>query len=179
MDNSILHKSAHFCKCTCSLKRWVFVQGAHLCDLYEVLTCACTFAHCACAAPLDCILSGQLHMHMFIATQLEMKWSGICALLSTGHRSNVAWHWTQCGTLWYTLWYTLAHFLTLHTLALDTGTLNPVTDPVWCGSRPLRHNTPTIRVSRDRHIGTRILETQKSYRSCAKLFKSVASCSCT
>ena len=161
----------------------VFVQGAHLCDLYEVVTCACTFAHCACAAPLDCILSGQLHMHMFIATQLEMKWSGICALLSTGHRSNVAWHWTQCGTLWYTLWYTLAHFLILHTLAhIDTAHFGT---GHWHTESSHRSSVAWQPPAETQHSESLLIDTlepefwkHKNHigdRSCAKLFKSLCS----
>ena len=82
----------------------------------------------------------------------------------------------HCGTLWYTLWYTLAHFLILHTLALDTGTLNPV----WRGSRPLRHNTPSLSWSThwNQNFGnTKIISEIGAVQNCSKVC--IASCSCT
>ena len=131
--------------------------------------------------PLNCILSGQLHMHMFIATQLEMKWSGICALLSTGHRSNVAWHWTQCGTLWYTLAHFLIlhtwHTLTLHTAHFGTGH--------WHTESSHRSSVAWQPPAETQHSESLLIDTlepefwkHKNHigdRSCAKLFKSLCS----
>ena len=119
MDNSILHKSAHFCKCTCSLKRSGICAG-------------CTFVRF--------VWSSHMCVHictlcMCSASRLYIKWSATHAHV---HRNSIGdevvgylcpfIHWSpiQCGvtldSVWHTVIHTMIHFGTLsHTAHFGTG----------------------------------------------------------
>ena len=146
------------------------MQDAHLCDLYEVLTCACTFAH---------------------ASQLYIKWSATHAHVhrnSIGdevvgylcpfiHRSPI-----QCGvtldSVWHTVIHTIIHFGTLsHTAHFGTGH--------WHTESSHRSSVAWQQPAETQHSESLLIDTlepefwkHKNHigdRSCAKLFKSLCS----
>ena len=146
------------------------MQGAHLCDLYEIFTCACTIAH---------------------ASRLYIKWSATYAHVprnSIGdevvgylcpfiHRSPI-----QCGvtldSVWHTVIHTMIHFGTLsHTAHFGTGH--------WHTESSHRSSVAWQQPAETQHSESLLIDTlepefwkHKNHigdRSCAKLFKSLCS----